>query len=103
MVQKHRARSDYFNCPHCGELVEIGVLVCRECGSDSETGWSESPDFWETDVPSGYGSEEDFDYDGFIGQEFPKDTPFSGKQVLKKLLILLVVIIVCISLLWCAF
>jgi hypothetical protein len=33
--------SDYFICPHCGAEVAVGAVVCPECGSDEETGWSE--------------------------------------------------------------
>ena len=33
--------SDYFICPHCGAEVDWRAVVCPECGSDDETGWSE--------------------------------------------------------------
>ena len=32
----------YFICPHCGEKVPSNALVCPECGSDEEMGWSEN-------------------------------------------------------------
>jgi uncharacterized membrane protein YvbJ len=29
-------------CPHCGANVKPGALACSQCGSDTDTGWSES-------------------------------------------------------------
>ena len=63
-------RRDYFVCPQCGEKVEVGARACPYCGSDDETGWSEGADKWQGDIPAGYGSDEEFDYDEFIGREF---------------------------------
>ena len=31
-------------CPHCGAVVRAGRTSCRECGSDSRTGWQSSED-----------------------------------------------------------
>jgi hypothetical protein len=31
-----------FVCPNCGALLQAGARVCRDCGSDENTGWSES-------------------------------------------------------------
>lgn len=31
---------DTFICPICGTEVDINAVVCPECGSDDETGWS---------------------------------------------------------------
>ena len=65
-------KRDFFVCPHCGAEVPQGAISCRECGSDDETGWSESAGEWEENVASpGYGSDDDFDYDEFIANEFP--------------------------------
>lgn len=33
--------SDTFICPICGTEVNLDAVVCPECGSDDETGWSE--------------------------------------------------------------
>lgn len=30
-----------FTCPHCGAPVPPDATACPECGSDSQTGWSE--------------------------------------------------------------
>ena len=45
-----------FECPQCGELVKVGALACRECGSDVETGWqsAEEIDYQSLDLPEGY-------------------------------------------------
>ena len=32
---------EFWNCPHCGASLKNGATVCHNCGSDSETGWSE--------------------------------------------------------------
>ena len=32
----------YFICPHCGAQVPSNATACPECGSDSETGWSDA-------------------------------------------------------------
>jgi hypothetical protein len=32
---------DTFICPVCGTEVDVNAVVCSECGSDDETGWSE--------------------------------------------------------------
>ncbi|MCK9182588.1 MAG: zinc ribbon domain-containing protein [Fibrobacteraceae bacterium] len=29
-------------CPHCGAEISDDSINCKECGSDAETGWSDS-------------------------------------------------------------
>lgn len=36
---------EYFVCPVCGTEVDIDAIVCPECGSDDETGWSSDTDY----------------------------------------------------------
>ena len=50
-----------FECPNCGADVVVGKVVCRECGSDSSTGWqsSEEIDYQSIDIPDGYGPEDE--------------------------------------------
>jgi hypothetical protein len=74
-------RREFFICSHCGAEVPAGAMSCRECGSDDETGWSESAGEWEDCVPSsGYGSDDEFDYDEFVANEFPDQAPPSGRR-----------------------
>jgi len=48
-----------FPCPVCGERVPAGAKVCRECGSDESTGWSEDTLYDDLDLPDpGYAAEE---------------------------------------------
>jgi len=61
---------DHFICPHCGAEVKAGARACPECGSDAETGWSEDADKWAGDLPTGYGQDDEFDYDEFVRREF---------------------------------
>ena len=53
-MRKKRAT---FECPNCGADVPVSAVVCRECGSDAETGWksSEEIDYQSIDIPDGYG------------------------------------------------
>lgn len=53
-------------CPVCGEDVPPRALACPECGADHNSGWREGA--LESD---GLGlSEEEFDYDAFVKEEF---------------------------------
>ncbi len=70
MARKGDRPSDHFVCPHCGAEVSARARVCRECGSDAETGWSEDADKWGADVPTGYAEDDEFDYDEFVRREF---------------------------------
>ena len=55
-----RAR-ETFPCPHCGADVAVGKRVCRECGSDADTGWQDDAeiDYQSVDIPDGYGPDDD--------------------------------------------
>ncbi|HKM54838.1 MAG TPA: hypothetical protein VKF17_05985 [Isosphaeraceae bacterium] len=96
---KRGRKRDTFVCPHCGADVAANSPVCRECGSDAETGWSEDADKWGTDIPAGYGSEDDFDYDEFVEQELPQHPPLSSGRLMKRWGWRLLVAIACLSLL----
>ncbi|MBI1902451.1 MAG: hypothetical protein HYS13_15220 [Planctomycetia bacterium] len=94
MARRRKNTPDYFLCPHCGAKVKVGSLSCRECGSDAETGWSEGAD---ADLPTGYGDNDEFDYDEFLENEFPDQAPVSPAQSAKKWLWAALVIAVCIA------
>ena len=68
--RRPRRRDDYFVCPHCGAQVRTGARACPECGSDEKTGWSEDADKWAAGIPTGYASEDEFDYKDFVRREF---------------------------------
>jgi hypothetical protein len=48
-----RPRREIFECPNCGADVPIGSKACRECGSDSATGWqtAEEIDYQSIELP----------------------------------------------------
>ena len=51
-------------CGHCGTAIPPDAYACPECGAAEDTGW-------EDDYSSDLGlSDEDFDYDEFVKQEF---------------------------------
>jgi hypothetical protein len=64
-----RAKPDTFPCPHCGANVSVRARFCRECGSDAESGWSDEADLGLADIPSGYGRDNEFDYNEYIDRE----------------------------------
>lgn len=98
-MPKRRGPRKFFTCPHCGADVPLGAAVCRECGSDAETGWSENAHVWSADIPTGYDEEDAFDYDEFVSREFPGHPP--PRLDAKKLAVALVVALVCLGiLLW---
>ena len=42
---------DWFTCPVCGAEARAGARFCRECGSDDSTGWSDSTQYDDLDLP----------------------------------------------------
>ncbi len=52
-------------CPNCGAEVPPDAKACPECGSDEETGWSETAYASGLNLP-----DEDFDHAEFIKREF---------------------------------
>jgi hypothetical protein len=66
-------------CPNCSADVPVRSLACRSCGSDAETGWAEEPRAKGLDLPSGYGGEDEFDYDEYLKRELGRTT--DGRRV----------------------
>ncbi len=52
-------------CPNCGALVPENAFACPECGADEETGWNERATVQRLGLP-----DDEFDYDGYIDEEF---------------------------------
>ncbi len=55
-------------CPNCGERIRENDSSCRNCGSCTETGWSERAYYDSIGVD--YDADEQFDYDEFLEREF---------------------------------
>jgi len=54
--KRPRRPRETFVCPHCGADVVVTAKVCRECGSDADTGWqsTEEVEYQSLDLPQGY-------------------------------------------------
>lgn len=54
--KRHKRQRETFVCPHCGADVGVTAAVCRECGSDADTGWqsTEEVEYQSLDLPQGY-------------------------------------------------
>ena len=48
-------------CPHCHSEIKDNATFCPHCGSDKNTGWSESAEFTDLETP---------DYDEIVENEF---------------------------------
>jgi hypothetical protein len=78
-VPKLQGMFDYFTCPHCGAAVPSDASACPECGSDDETGWSES---------AAYG----FFYDDIYNDE-PETSPSRSTTWAKPLMAILAILV----------
>lgn len=58
MSKRQDHRRQMGACPNCGAEVAAKAVVCRECGSDANTGWqsAEEIDYQSLDLPDGYGN-----------------------------------------------
>lgn len=54
-------------CTNCGARIPARAKSCPECGSDEETGWSETAYAGSLGLP-----EENFDYEEYVREEFGK-------------------------------
>jgi hypothetical protein len=61
-------------CPNCGARVPPNSKACPACGSDDETGWSESTYEGCADLP-----QDEFNYDEFVAREFEGNQPKSHR------------------------
>jgi uncharacterized OB-fold protein len=81
MANKKKA---LITCPHCGETIPQNSSACPECGSDEDTGWSESTYLDGIVLP------DDGDYEEALVSEFSAS---SGKKKHGKLWVIIAGII----------
>lgn len=82
---------DSYVCSNCHSKIS-NPNFCRQCGASEESGWSSASD---GDFGSGYGNEDDFDYDEFLEREFPgKNGPKKGS--FSQLLVTLIIVLLCV-------
>ena len=93
-----KKQPDYFICPNCGSEARVGASSCPDCGSDDRTGWSKEAETWSTEVPSGYGEDDSFDYEEFVQREFGEDSGAPPKLDFKQLFSCLLIVILIIAL-----
>jgi hypothetical protein len=53
------------SCPNCGAEIPCNAKACPECGSDENSGWSDSARASSLGLP-----DEEFDYNEFVKEEF---------------------------------
>ena len=98
-MSKKPPKDDHFICPCCGAEVRVGAEFCRECGASDEFGWDEDGHWWDDELPTGYRSDDDFDYDEFVAREFPGPAAGWSKPWVKRTATVVIVVIVCFFLL----
>jgi uncharacterized membrane protein YvbJ len=85
-------RQETFSCPACGKDVPAKAKACPHCGACGKSGWNEeSCDGLDL-------SEDDFNYEKFVEEEFDQPRKLRGKELVWKITaaILLVLTIVLI-------
>ena len=102
---RRNSDDDWYACPHCGAELATTATFCRECGSSSDSGWSdETVDDY---VEEGFGGDayfedDEFDYDEYVQREFPDATDTPINVSVGKLLIGVIVALTCLALLLAA-
>lgn len=99
MPGANQNNDDCFICPHCGAEVPVNAEFCRECGASDEFGWDEDGHWWDDELPTGYGTDPEFDYDEFIAREFHHHASPWAKARVKRLALGVIVVLVCLALL----
>ncbi|TWU36001.1 zinc ribbon domain-containing protein [Novipirellula artificiosorum] len=70
---------DFFSCPHCGGDVPARAKACPHCGSSDADGWRQDTDGFASPYAEDDHSEDDFDYEAFVADEFSDDKRVSSK------------------------
>ena len=84
MAKRRQSADDFFTCPNCGADVRAGAKFCRACGASDDSGWGEDDCSDNDGISSGYGPEDDFDYDDFVRREFSDRSEVSPKYQAKR-------------------
>ncbi len=79
---------DAFSCPHCGAPVSSTARFCRECGADDDVGWNDLP----IEEGGAYDTDDDFDYDDFVGREFPDQAGPANKNPVFVIVVILLLL-----------
>ena len=62
-------------CPICSEDVPLNAKACPSCGACEKSGWSGNDSADGLDLPE---TEDEFDYDKFLADEFGKGPRAAG-------------------------
>jgi hypothetical protein len=60
------SNTDTVPCPYCGEAIKKNAPACPFCGSDEQTGWSDSTYLDDIDLPG------ENEYEELVQNEFPE-------------------------------
>jgi len=60
---------DFFVCSHCGAEVPVSKSICKQCGSEDSTGWSDKANPFASEPPE-FNDPSDFDYQKAVEAEF---------------------------------
>jgi len=94
-----------FRCPHCDAPVPVGALVCRECGSDADSGWAADAAAFSGDPPVGYDDDgmDDADYEDFLRDEgLLVDGKTSRRAARRRGVLLITLLLIACLLVWLA-
>ena len=82
-------------------MVPARALACPECGSDSQTGWSEEAESYAGEIPTGYDEDADFDYEEALREaQLAADGRPSRAQLRRRRLMAACLLLLVLALLW---
>jgi hypothetical protein len=80
-----------FPCPVCGGEVPLKAKACHHCGACEKSGWNADATDG-LDLPG-----DDFDYDKFTAEEFGTPRKVRGKELLWKVVAVVLVVLMVIG------